>query len=207
MSMMKTIIFDIDGTIFDTKKGIINCLNDVLNAYGQETINKTEEDKYIGPAIKDSLMKFNGFSEEMAAEATREYRRKYVAKYVGESIPYDGLKELLEYLKNNHYRICIATMKTQAQVERLFETFGVTDFFARIETAKESGGYTKVNMLESIKAKYPQDKMIFVGDTMGDYKAAVKTEIPFVYAKYGYGELETGDCAVIGALAELRQLL
>ncbi|MGO5543925.1 HAD family hydrolase [Blautia sp. HCP3S3_H10_1] len=205
--MMKTIIFDIDGTLFDTKSGIIHCLNDILDSYGCKKINEREEDKYIGPAIKDSLIKFNGFSDEIAMEATRKYRKKYVTKYVGESRPYKGLEDLLKYLKKNNYRICIATMKTKPQVEKLFELFGISAFFEYIEVAKEKGGYTKINMLENIKAKYPYDKMLFVGDTIGDYTASVKAEIPFVYAKYGYGRVLGIKCTTINSLLELRLLL
>ena len=42
-------------------------------------------------------------------------------------------------------------------------------------------------MRKNIMIKYPSSEYMFVGDTNGDYKAALEAEIPFVYAKYGYG--------------------
>lgn len=200
---MKTIIFDIDGTIFDTKAGIINCLNDVLMSYGKPQISTEEQDKYIGPAIKDSLIKFNDFDEILAIEATVQYREKYIQKYVNDSKPYLGLECLLQNLKNKKYILCIATMKTRNQVDQLLKIFGMTEFFDNIETARYEGGYTKFDMLESIKSKYSGSEFVFVGDTNGDYKASVKAGIPFVYANYGYGDLKDIDGIIVNSLEEI----
>ena len=82
---MKHIIFDIDGTIFDTKQGIIACLNDVLLSNGDEPIISEEENRYIGPSIKDSLMRFNGYSEKLAIASTKLYRERYVDYFIGDN--------------------------------------------------------------------------------------------------------------------------
>ena len=57
MKNKKCIVFDVDGTICDTKNGIIKALNYVLNMYGKSFISHDNEDLYIGPSIKESLMK------------------------------------------------------------------------------------------------------------------------------------------------------
>ena len=190
--IMKTIIFDIDGTIFDTKKGIIDCLNDVLECFGARKISNEKENNYIGPAVKDSLMKFNKFSERIADQATIMYREKYVSNYVLESMPYDGLLDLLNYLRHKGYQICIATMKTRTQVDKLLEIYHIKDFFDCIETASDQGGYSKFDMLKKIKGKYPNNELLFVGDTKGDYLASKEAGIAFIYAEYGYG-IVNGD--------------
>ena len=204
---MKTVIFDIDGSIFDTKAGIIACLNDVLNHYGCCSILAEEQNKYIGPAIKDSLVKFNGFTEEDAINATKEYRQKYVEKYVEWSVPYNGLFELLSYIKDKKYNLCIATMKTRNQVERLLEFFNIYEKFDMIETAKYKGGYSKFDMLESIKSHFYDSDLYFVGDTAGDYKASLKADIMFVYASYGYGVIDEVNGIVIESLDDLKNIL
>lgn len=193
---MKTVIFDIDGTLFDTKLGIIECLNDVLNCFGCKSIMPGEEAKYIGPSVKDSFMIYHGFDEEKASEATKMYRDKYVEKYIRNSVPYDGIYDVLNYLKSKEYIVCIATMKTRKQVDALLNIFRLNDVFDCIEYAREEGGYTKTDMLNSIKVLYPCDDLMFVGDTNGDYKAAIKADVRFVYAEYGYGNIEENTDAI-----------
>lgn len=203
---MKTVIFDIDGTLFDTKPGIIECLNDVLNCFGCEPIITSEEDKYIGPSVKDSFMIYHGFDEEKASKATRMYREKYVEKYIRKSIPYEGISDVFNYLKSKEYIVCIATMKTRKQVDALLKIFKFETVFDHIECAREEGGYTKLDMLNSIKTLYPCDDIIFVGDTNGDYKAAIKADVRFVYAEYGYGNIE-GNLDAIVSLKKLIEYL
>lgn len=199
---MKTVIFDIDGTLFDTKPGIIECLNDVLNCFGCEPIITSEEDKYIGPSVKDSFMIYHGFDEEKASKATKMYREKYVEKYIRKSIPYEGISDVFDYLKSKEYIVCIATMKTRKQVDALLKIFKFDTIFDHIECAKEEGGYTKLDMLDSIKSLYPDNDLVFVGDTNGDYKASVKSGVRFVYAEYGYGDIER-NVETIVSLKEL----
>lgn len=199
---MKTVIFDIDGTIFDTKPGIIDCLNDVLNYYNLELINEWEQDKYIGPSVKDSFINYHGFDERKADEAAKMYREKYVCSYIEKSVPYDGLLDVIRYIKFHKYKLCIATMKTKKQVDTLLELFTLDNDFDCIETAREEGGYTKSEMLQNIKNKYVNSEYIFVGDTNGDYKAALLADIRFIYAEYGYGNID-GEAETICSLKEL----
>lgn len=200
---MKHIIFDIDGTIFDTKQGIIACLNDVLLSNGDKPIISEEENRYIGPSIKDSLMRFNGYSEKLAIASTKQYRERYVDYFISLSVPYEGLMELLVELKNRGCHISIATMKTYKQVEKLLDLFKISSFFDCVETAREEGGYTKSDMLDCIKCKYPEDEFIFIGDTVGDYVAAKKSNVSFVYAVYGYGVIDDYEGKLIKSLSGL----
>ncbi len=204
---MKTIIFDVDGTIFDTKQGIIDCLNEVLEEFGYDKISDDLQDRYIGPPIKDSLIKFHEFSESDACNATAMYRDRYVSKHVGNSIPYEGLYSLLNWIKEKNYNLCIATMKTRNQVDALLEAFRIESYFDCVETAKYEGGYSKHEMLEKIKLLYRGSEFMFVGDTNGDYKASQKAKISFVYAQYGYGCVEQIDGIVIHSLEDLKSIL
>lgn len=184
------IIFDLDGTIVDTKKGIIEALNFVLCSYGMQKIRREDEWDYIGPSVYDSFKNKMGFSEDKAKEATFLYRKNYIEKNIYNFELYHGVKEVLLELKKRGYILGIATMKTKKQVEKLFELANLIDFFDIIKYALDDGSYKKYQMLLDIKKHYQCEYYYMIGDTIGDYNAAKDAEIQFVFANYGYGSLE-----------------
>ena len=187
--MSKVVVFDVDGTLFDTKPGIIKALNEVLNNFGIEFINPSDEDKWIGPPVRNSFISYAGMNAEQAEDATRKYRKIYTEKYITESVLYDGMNEVLGKLKTAGYHLCIATMKTQGQMERLLSIKNMSNAFEIVQTAALDGAKSKADMLVLIKSKYSADSQFYmIGDTMGDYEAAKKVDYKFLAITYGYGE-------------------
>lgn len=192
--MRKLVVFDVDGTLCDTKNGIIAALNFVYQDFGYAQIPKEEEDRYIGPSVYKSFCEIGGMNSAMAAEATKEYRRIYVDKYITESKLYGGVRETLSCLQERHVWLGIATMKTGMQLKRLLQYFELEKMFNWTFAAKEDGSLSKQTMLELIKMDAEQMEKseiecYMVGDTLGDYKAAEKAGYHFVAAHYGYGNL------------------
>ena len=189
------IVFDIDGTLFDTLPGIEEALSDTYLAYGLGEFDRSTIKQYLGPPIKDSLMHIKGLSEGIAAEATEHYRRVYVDKYVNMSKPYMGTYETLKELQKQGCSLSIATLKTRKQVDRLLEISDWKDvIFDHIETAITDGSLTKADMLKRIKATYDGEySVIMVGDTEGDRKASMGADVDFIAAVYGYGYEKTKE--------------
>lgn len=186
--MSKVVVFDVDGTLFDTKPGIIKALNEVLHNFGKESISPADENKWIGPPVRNSFISFVGMNTEQAEEATKQYRQIYTDKYIAESVLYEGIAEVLIKLKDSGFHLCIATMKTQGQIERLLSLKKMTDVFEIVETAALDGSKTKADMLAFIKKQYSEEnKFYMIGDTDGDYKATKKTNYNFIAINYGYG--------------------
>lgn len=207
MSKKKVVVFDVDGTLFDTKLGIIQALNYVLHDLGRKSIPLQEENLYIGPPIKDSFIKLQGLDESMAEEATRQFRRVYVEKYIAQSNAYEGMELLLQDLLKDGITLGVATMKTAPQIEKLFKISGFEKYFDVVMVAKEDGSQSKEQMLLSIKEKYLDAVYYMVGDTNGDYRATQETGYIFVGADYGYGKIEMLDTAHISKPEELKWLL
>lgn len=188
--MSKVVVFDVDGTLFDTKLGIIKALNEVLNNLGKESISKADEDKWIGPPVRNSFISFAGMNPQQAEEATKRYRQIYTEKYIAKSIMYDGMTEVLSKLRDSGYHLCIATMKTQGQMEQLLSLKNMTDTFELVQTAALDGSKSKADMLDFIKRQYPSETQFYmIGDTMGDYEAARSSGYIFFAVSYGYGKL------------------
>lgn len=205
--MCRLIIFDVDGTLFDTKKGIISALNYVLNQFGEKKIPVNEQDKYIGPSVREALKKYNGFSSEKVEEATSLYREVYVQKYISQSEPYPCLEEVMTALQTKGFEIGIATMKTKGQVDRLLEVFNLTDVFEIVKAAREDGTLSKTQMLIDICNDFEtgQSEVYMVGDTQGDYEAARAAGCRFIAADYGYGHIH--DELEVKHISELNDVL
>ena len=75
--MIKTCLFDLDGTITDPGEGITNSVAYALRKYGIEVTDRRELYKFIGPPLKDSFMKYYGFDEVKAEEAIAFYREYF----------------------------------------------------------------------------------------------------------------------------------
>lgn len=181
------IIFDADGTLFDTLPGIYAALEDVYKHFDLGIFDRDDGMKYIGPPIKDSLMHYNGLSESVAENATRYYRKVYVEKHIEMSKYYEGAVETLKVLKELGYQLALATMKTSVQVERLFEFVGGRELFDYVETAKEDGSYKKHQMIEHIRKQSKTGLALMVGDTEHDKLVAEKAGVKFIAVSYGYG--------------------
>lgn len=190
---MKLVAFDIDGTLFDTKVGIIKALNETLINFGYEAVDEEEQFKYIGPPIYDSLKKYFMMTDIEARKATDMYREIYVDKYIQESFLYKNVLPVLETLKRNGFKLTIATMKTKIQIDKLFDVFELKNFFSLVQYASLNESVSKQQMLMAIRASYPNcSEYYMVGDTVGDYWAALNSNYNFIFSKYGYGELPLG---------------
>ena len=116
------------------------------------------------------------------------YRQIYVEKYVETSVLYDGVTYLLEELEKKKAVLCIATMKTAKQVEKLLPCLGIEDYFSQVLCASEDGSLKKTDMIRHLKSSYCEEDVFMVGDTMGDYESAKSADVRFIGAGYGYGE-------------------
>lgn len=204
----KVVVFDVDGTLFDTKRGIIDALNCMLRSYGEEPIEESEENKYIGPSIKESLVRLHGFDEKKACEGTELYRKIYVEQFIGKSVAYQGMEKMLIKLKETGCILGIATMKTRPQIDRLMDLFNLGTYFSVIKTAREDGSLNKEQMLKQIKKMYGERCLYYmVGDTLGDYLASEGASYEFIATDYGYGNVKELDCRHIKRLEELVGIL
>lgn len=202
-------IFDLDGTLADTKPGIVKALNYVLKANQLDIIHEDEGSKFIGPPIKNSLIKFYGMSEEMACRCTELYRKVYVEQFIQDSELYPGLYDVLESLKLAGSVLSIATMKTMPQVDAFLNCFGLSEHFSIIKAASPSGDITKTDMLLEIRKLYDEkyNRFYMVGDTIGDYKASINAGCEFIAADYGYGDMGSIDCKHISYLMDILNFL
>lgn len=185
----KAVIFDVDGTLFDTKDGILKSIREVSTNLGYKQCGNADESTFIGPPVIETFIKHFGMDQKTAGRAASEYRELYVEKYISSSEAYEGMYSLISSLKRDGVYVAIATMKTRKQVQALLDNTVFMDVFDSVETALDQGRRTKADMISAIIDTYQleKDKVWMIGDTYGDEIAANEAGIHFVGVTYGYG--------------------
>ena len=116
--MYRNILFDFDGTVFDTVEGITKSAQYALKKQGIEA-ELQELRCFAGPPLVDKFMEVYGFDRETAEQATRDFKERYEPIGVKECRVFPGIKEVLKALIKAGARVGIATSKPQHLAEQL----------------------------------------------------------------------------------------
>ena len=111
--MYQYLLFDLDGTLTDSREGIVKCLQYAIGKLGDPVPEEADLLKFIGPPLMQSFTEYCGYSEEKAREAIRLYRERYEPIGKFENITAPGMPELCARLKDRGYTLALASSKPQ----------------------------------------------------------------------------------------------
>lgn len=200
--MIKTILFDLDGTLTDPKEGITKCVQYALSKFGIEA-DCDELVSFIGPPLVTSFREFYGLSDEECELAVKYYRERFSTVGLFENVPYDGITDVLAKLKEKGYTLAIATSKPTVFTMRICDKFGLTPYFDYIKGSELDGtNAEKVDVircvLEDTGAK--PEETVMIGDRKFDILGAKEFGLTSLGVRYGYaaeGELEAAGADYI----------
>lgn len=124
------ILFDLDGTLTDPMEGITKSVQYALRHYGIEEPDLKKLTPFIGPPLRDSFMKYYGFSKEQADEAVWVYREYFADKGIFENQELPGIRAMLEGLKAAGKQLYVATSKPEVYARQILEHFHLDEYFA-----------------------------------------------------------------------------
>lgn len=211
--MIEYLLFDLDGTLTDPKEGITKCFQYALCAAGIAAPSSDELTWVIGPPLMDSFMQGYNFSKEQAEIATAKYRERYEPIGWQENIPYKGIKEALETLKEAGFTLAVATSKPEGMAEKILEHFGLAEYFKVIGGASRDLSRAKKSdvLIYTLDQLGLNDwsKVLMIGDRKYDVEGAKQLEIPCLGVLYGYGNLEelttAGAVAIVESIQEMTE--
>ena len=211
--MYKYILFDFDGTLYDTVEGITKSAQYALGKYGIAA-GLEELRCFAGPPLADIFAEKFGFSPERALEACAVFRERYRPIGVYESRPFPGMTAFLEALRAAGLVLAVATSKPLPLCEELLERSGMRAFFSVVRGSSSDGNNnSKQEIVESVIASLGAEKedCVLIGDTKYDVAGAHAAGITCICVRYGYaapGELEkAGADAIAEDLCELQKML
>lgn len=207
--MIRNILFDLDGTLTDSGEGIINCAKLALEHFGIPVPDKEALRVFVGPPLHDSFVKF-GVPAEMADEAIRIYRSRYIPIGKFENSPYPGIRELLETLHKEGCRLYVATSKPEAMSVEILEHFDLARYFSGIYGATmDKSRSTKEDVIAYLLCQCSAaENVVMVGDTVFDVVGAAAHGIPAIGVSWGYGSVtDMKDAGAIAIAEDPQQLL
>ncbi len=190
----KYILFDLDGTLTDSRDGIMNSIIHALRYFEIDVEDRECLIPFIGPPLVDSFKKYYGFPAKQAEEALVRYREYFGVKGIFENRVYEGIEMLLKSLKNGKYELMLATSKPEEYAKRIMDHFGLSPYFAFIGGASmdESRSRKEDVIRYVLEANHITDpaEAIMVGDRSHDVYGAKVNGLEVIGVLYGYGDLD-----------------
>lgn len=212
---MKSVLFDLDGTLIDTSEGITKSAQYALAKFGIDEPDLSKLTCFIGPPLTYSFMTHYGFTEEQAKNAIGVYRERYTPIGIYESMIFPHVKEAIQELKKRGYRVGVASSKPEPACHVVLDYFGITELFDDIVGSTFDGRIsTKEDVLDEVFRRWEdasKKNTLLVGDTIFDVKGANYKGIDCIAVSFGFGDVQemlgAGAKAVCNDMRELPDLV
>ncbi len=188
------VIFDFDGTVADTGKGIFNCIRYALEKNNLPILSEESLRTFVGPPLHDSFHRECGVDDEMSTKLVASYRERYSVKGIYEFDLYDGITDLLRDIQSAGGLTGIASSKPEHFINIIVENTGLIDLFN--VTAGSDPKYIESDKTAIVKAciakmNLPENaRVLMVGDRLYDIVGAHNAGIPCAAVLFGYGNQE-----------------
>jgi len=200
---LKTLLFDLDGTLTDPREGITRSIAHALARMGVEPPPLAELTFAIGPPLRRSLARLmRDESTEAVERALAHYRERYADVGLYENTVYDGMHVTLAALARAGATLFVATSKPRVYAERIVRHFALDAHFAAIHGCELDG--TREDKRELLAHLLPHHgidpaRAAMIGDRGLDMSAARHHGVRAIAALWGYGTRE--ELAEAGAQA------
>ena len=187
---MKHLIFDLDGTIIDSREEIKKNYSIVFDKIQPQTQIDLDLLNY-SINITDLLTSVYGDNSEIIQAAKRIFSEHYDNSSFNETSLYDGVDETLDFLKRQGHQLYIATNKRLIPTKRILKIKNINHYFCDVMANEMIAGVnmTKRAMLSELKKKHFIASGYMIGDSVQDIKAGMEENLKTIAVSYGYEQV------------------
>jgi phosphoglycolate phosphatase len=204
-----SIIFDLDGTLWDSTGNVAKAWQKA-----KEQVDYVKDD-FTQQVIRSITgMTYKAIFEKLVPYLDEEKRNEFKAICARHELEilhsqggelYPELEATLQYLVAK-YKLYIVSNCQNGYIEVFFETSGLQKYFSGHQ-CYGTKNQPKAENIRDVVNDHQLTAPVYVGDTMGDYEAAKKAGVPFIFASYGFGVVNEDQLATLQQLRELTEIL
>lgn len=192
----KLIIFDVDGTIWDSEKDVFLSFNHTLKENANIEISKEQFQELAGFHLGEMFRKVLPEEEkEKAEEYEKKYKKYYIDEghYVDATTLFENVKETIENFKSQGFRMAVASSKPKRILDKMVEHFGLNEFELVLGTEESNFKHKPdpeiLNYIMN-ELNIPKKETVIVGDSKTDIVAGKNAGIDTIAVTYGYDKPE-----------------
>jgi phosphoglycolate phosphatase len=204
--MLRYVLFDLDGTLTDSRSGITRSWAHALTSLGREAPALAALEQYIGPPTREVARQLLGSDDPVLVErCVASYRERYATVGLFENAVYPGIDALLPALAADGYTLLICTSKPTVYARRIAEHYGFVRWLRAVYGCELDG--TRGDKTELLAYLLEQERIapetaVMIGDRMHDMHAAQHVGVHAIGVLYGFGSREELIGAGAGMLCE-----
>lgn len=181
------IVFDWDGTLMDSTPTIAKCIQLASRDLGLPVPDEDAARHVIGLGLKDALEYAIPTLDPVDYPRLAERYRYHFLTRDAELVLFEGVLEMLQALRGQHYFLGVATGKTRVGLQRALAATGLTALFDATRCADETFSKPHPAMLHELTRELGQEmgRTVMIGDTTHDLQMAVNAGAHGIGVCYG----------------------
>ncbi|KLN55629.1 HAD-IIIA family hydrolase [Variovorax paradoxus] len=189
------IAFDWDGTLYDSTRLIVRCIQAAVIDVGGAKPSENDAAWVIGLGLAEALARAApDVPKEKYAELGARYRYHYL-QHQDDLVLFDGVLQMIDALRARGHKLAVATGKSRRGLNEALKSVALRDRFDASRTADETFGKPHPRMLLELmeELEVAPERTLMIGDTTHDLQLALNAGCASVGVSYGAHEPESFD--------------